>query len=111
MSIYYNFTFYTFLKYVSSHVHGGARDTVTFVFEYYPFVGIAFISLSAVSIALLVLLFLQLWNASINITTIENEKYKAMRKRTPSHFYNKGFFNNWAEVLFPVSPKSRNLKF
>ena len=92
-------------------MHGGFWQIFLVLFERYTFVVIAFGSLSVICVCLSVLLFLQLWNVSINLTTIENEKYKAMAVTNPAarkaHFYNKGFVTNWCEVLFPPTPRCK----
>ena len=91
-------------------MHGGFWLIFLTLFEKYTFVVIAFGSLSVICVCLGVLLFLQLWNVSINMTTIENEKYKALATNPAarkSHFYDKGFVMNWREVIFPPTPRCK----
>ena len=82
-----------------------------------PLVSGSCFALFAVSIMLLFFSLQQMYQISINVTQIEKEKYsdiEARRKRSRIfepviNIYDKGFFGNWLEFLFP--PKIKKNKY
>ena len=101
-------------KYVKSYYHS-FWDITYSILEMYPTIFGCAIFHVMINLALLFFLFFQIRNISRNVTTIELSKYdfiKESRKSkgdiTPiTNFYDKGFINNWKQVIFPQKPEIR----
>lgn len=98
-----------FPRWPSDHIKffDKVTDVIIVAVTFEPYLACSFFALSVIGIALSLLFVSQIMCISSNLTQIEREKIKALKKirnniRNP---YNLGFFANWKQVFFPPKPE------
>lgn len=99
---FYDYENITFMVYMSGRIASSFWDRFVSIFETQPIVLAASLALTIIVIALVVFIALHIMHISRNVTTIENEIYimKSKKQKIDTNFYDKGFIQNWMEVLF-----------